>query len=153
MGDGAKCRSWVLLLRPRRPREATPNGHEFPPETGCGGLEKIPARIVQAFWDQGRVIGGRNLGLGEVVEMLQDISSSRPTFICIDALDECMAEYRAKLLDSLNQILHRSPSTRIFLAGRLHVRDEVEKHLSRRVVTLFVVPRMILVSFDSCEQN
>ena len=61
--------------------------------------------------------------------MLQDISSSRRTFICIDALDECVPEYRARLLDSLKQILHQSPSTRIFLAGRLHILDEVEKHL------------------------
>ena len=105
-----------------------------------GGLEKIPTRIAQAFRDQGKVIGGRKLGLGEVVEMLQDISSSRPTFICIDALDECTAEYRTTLLDSLRQILHKSPSARVFLTGRLHVRDEVEKHLSKRVVTLSVVP-------------
>ena len=104
------------------------------------GLEEIPAKITQAFRDQKNIIGGRELGLGEIVEMLQDISSSRPTFICIDALDECMAEYRAKLLTSLNQILHKSSSTRIFLAGRLHVRDEVEKHLSGRVVTISIIP-------------
>ena len=72
--------------------------------------------------------------------MLQDISSSRPIFICIDALDECMPEYRAKLLASLNKILHKSPSTRIFLAGRLHIRDEVEKHLAGRVVALSITP-------------
>jgi len=104
------------------------------------GLDEIPAKIVQAFRDNEKAIGGRKLGLSEIVEMLQDISSSRPTFIIIDALDECVAGDRAKLLDSLNQILHRSPSTRIFLAGRLHIQDEVEKHLSRRVVTVSVVP-------------
>jgi len=74
------------------------------------------------------------------MEMLQDISSSRPTFICIDALDECVAEHRAKLLESLQQILHESPSTRIFLAGRLHVRDEVENHLAGRVVAISITP-------------
>ena len=104
------------------------------------GLEEIPAKITQAFRDQKNIIGGRELGLGEIVEMLQDISSSRPTFICIDALDECMAEYRAKLLTSLNQILHKSSSTRIFLAGRLQIRDEVEKHLAWRVVALSITP-------------
>ena len=51
-----------------------------------------------------------------------------------------MAEHRGKLLESLQQILHKSPSTRIFLAGRLHVRDEVEKHLARRVVALSITP-------------
>ena len=104
------------------------------------GLEEIPAKIAQAFRDQKKVIGGRKLGLGEIVEILQDISSSRPTFICIDALDECMAEYRERLLDSLRQILYKSPNTRIFLAGRLHVRDEVERHLVGRVAAVSITP-------------
>ena len=51
-----------------------------------------------------------------------------------------MAEYRGKLLDSLQQILHKSPSTRIFLAGRLHVRDEVEQYLAGRVVAVSITP-------------
>ena len=71
--------------------------------------------------------------------MLRDIASSQPT-LCFDALDECVAEYRGKLLESLQQILHKSPSTRIYLAGRLHVRDEVEKHLAGSVVTLSITP-------------
>jgi len=105
-----------------------------------GGLEEIPAKITQAFRDQENAIGGRKLGLREVVGMLQDISSSQRTLICIDALDECMAEYRETLIDSLRQILHKSPSTRIFLAGRLHIRDEVEKHLARGVVAVSITP-------------
>ena len=105
-----------------------------------GGLENIPTKIVGAFRDQGKFIGGRKLGLGEIVEMLQDISSSQPTFICLDALDECMLEYRATLLDSLKQILCKSPNTRIFLAGRLHIRDEVEKHLAGRVAVVSITP-------------
>ena len=104
------------------------------------GLKEIPTKITQAFQDQKNIIGGRELGLGEIAEILQDISSSRPTFICIDALDECMPEYRAELLASLNQILNKSSSTRIFLAGRLHIRDEVEKCLARRVVALSIAP-------------
>ena len=105
-----------------------------------GGLEEIPADIAQAFRDQGKVIGGRKLEPDEIVQMLQDISSSRPTFICLDAVDECMAEYRAKLLDLLKQILQRSHSTRIFLAGRLYIRDEMEKQLAGRVVAISITP-------------
>ena len=104
------------------------------------GLETIPEKIIRTFREQKRAIGGRKLGLGEIVEMLQDISSSRRTFICIDALDECMEEYQAKLLHSLKQILHKSPSTRIFLAGRPHIRDEVEKHLADRVAAVYITP-------------
>jgi len=68
------------------------------------------------------------------------ISSSRSTFICIDALDECTAEYRAELLDSLKQVLRKSPGIRIFLAGRLQIRDEVEKYLAGRVIAVSIIP-------------
>ena len=105
-----------------------------------GGLENIPAKIVEAFREEEKGIGGRKLGLGEIVEMLQEISASRRTFICIDALDECMAEYRGKLLDSLKQILQKSRSVRIFLSGRLHIQEEVEKHLDGKVVAVSVKP-------------
>jgi len=105
-----------------------------------GRLEEIPAKIVEAFQGEGGVIGGRKLELGEIMEILQDILSSRPTFICIDALDECLVEHRAKLLDSVKRILHKSPRTRIFLAGRLHIRDEVENHLCGRVAAVSVAP-------------
>ena len=104
-----------------------------------GGLEEIPARITQAFRDRRNVIGGQQLRLDEIIEILQDISSSRCIFICIDALDECMADYRGELLDSLKQILHKSSTTRIFLAGRLYIRDEVEKKLAGRV-TVSITP-------------
>ena len=104
------------------------------------GLDEIPGKILQAFRDQKKVIGGRKLEHGEIVEMLQDISSTRPIFICIDALDECMAEYQSEVLDLLKQILHKSPSIRIFLAGRLQIQDEVEKHLAGRVVNVSIIP-------------
>ena len=104
------------------------------------GLEEIPEKITQAFRGQKKVIGGRRLGLGEIVGMLQDISSSRSIFICIDAVDECMAEYRAELLDSLRRVLRKSPSIRIFLAGRLQIRDEVAKHLAGRVMAVSIAP-------------
>jgi len=51
-----------------------------------------------------------------------------------------MAEYRAKLLDSLGQVLHNTPSTQMFLAGGLPIRDEVEKHLAGRVEGVSVAP-------------
>ena len=104
------------------------------------GRERIPAEIVQAFQLHKRATGGRRLGLSQVVKMLQDLSLSHRTFICIDALDECMAKYRAQLLKSLGQILRGSPSTRIFLSGRLHIRNEVEQNLPRMVVAVSTAP-------------
>ena len=61
-----------------------------------GGQDKIPEGIVKAFRDRGKVIGGQRLALAEIVEFLQDISSSRRTFICIDALGECPAGQRGE---------------------------------------------------------
>ena len=105
-----------------------------------GGLEGVPERIVKAFRDRGKVIGGKRLSLSEIVEFLEDISSTRCTFICIDALDECPPGHRIKLLDILNQILEKSHSARLFLTGRPHIRGEVDKHLTRRVATRSIIP-------------
>ena len=105
-----------------------------------GGLDGVPERIAKAFRDREKVIGGQRLGLPEIVGLLQDISSSRCTFICIDALDECPPGHRVKLLDSLNQILQKSPGARIFLTGRPHIRDEVEKRLGQRAATRSITP-------------
>ena len=105
-----------------------------------GGLNEVPQTIVKAFRDRRRVIGGQRLALAEIVEFLQNISSPQRTFICIDALDECPARQRVKLLDSLNRILQRSPATRIFLTGRQHILGEVEKHLAARAATRSITP-------------
>ena len=104
------------------------------------GLDEIPERIVEAFRDREKAIGGQRLALAEIVEFLQDISSSRHTFICVDALDECPSGHRVKLLDSLNQVLQNSPSARIFLTGRPHIRGEVERHLAGRAATRSITP-------------
>ena len=105
------------------------------------GLEMVPKGIAQAYEDQKKVIGGREPQLADIVKMLQTITGERPTFICIDALDECVAKYRVKLLDSLNQILQRSPGTRMFVTGRPHIQAEVGNRLSGRVMTVLITPR------------
>ena len=104
------------------------------------GLDEIPERIAKAFRDRGKAIDSRRPAFSEIVGFLQDISSSRCTFLCIDALDECPAEHRVKLLDSLNQILQKSPGARIFLTGRSYIRSEVGKHLAGRAATRSITP-------------
>ena len=99
-----------------------------------GGLDEVPEKIVKAFRDREKAIVGQRLALLEIVGFLQDISSSRSIFICIDALDKCSQGLRVKL-NSLNQILHKSPGAWIFLTGRLHIWGEVKKHLSGRATT------------------
>jgi len=105
-----------------------------------GGLVDIPETIIEAFRGEEGVIGGRKPRLGEIVEMFSDISSSRPTYICIDALDECLDEYRGMLIDCLKQILRKSPRIRLFLTGRGHIQDEVELYLAGRAVSVSITP-------------
>jgi len=104
------------------------------------GMETIPEDISRAFEKQKKAIGGRGPQLLDIVKMLQSITSSRRTFVCIDALDECVAVHRVKILDSLKQILEKSPSTRIFITGRPHIRGEVEKCLGGKVICVSLCP-------------
>lgn len=105
------------------------------------GLGKIPEEISLAYQDQKSAIGGRGPQLSDIVRMLQNAASEKPTFICIDAFDECVAGYQLKLLDSLSQILLGSPGTRVFITGRPHIQAEVQKRLSGRVTTMRITTR------------
>ena len=103
-----------------------------------GGLEEIPEEVSQTYQKQKKGLGGRGPRLSDIVKMLQTTSSKERMFICIDAIDECVPEYRVKLLDSLNKILQNSPGTRIFVTGRPHIRPEIEKRLGGRVTSLSI---------------
>ena len=105
-----------------------------------GGMERVPEEVSGAFQDQKKVIGGRGPRLQDIVKMLQTITSSQRTFVCIDALDECAAVHRVKLLNSLQKILEKSPRTRIFVIGRPYIRAEIEKRLAGRVISVSVSP-------------
>ena len=105
-----------------------------------GGMANVPEEIFRTFQEQKMAIGGRGPRLPNIVKMLQTVTSTLRTFICIDALDECAAVHRVKLLDSLKQILEKSPLTRIFIIGRPHIRAEIEKRLVGRVISVFVGP-------------
>ena len=106
-----------------------------------GGLDEVPGEIARAYENQKKVIGGRGPRLPDVVRMLQTTSSEKRTFICIDALDECVAGHQVKILSSLNQILQKSPDTRIFMTGRPHIRAEIKKRLAGGVTSVSITPR------------
>ena len=100
-----------------------------------GGLDEVPEGIVEDFRRRGRVVSSQKLVRSEIMEYLKVIVSSRPTFICLDAVDEYPDRYRVELLDLLNQILEKAPGTRLFLTGRPQIRSEVEEHLAERAAT------------------
>ena len=105
-----------------------------------GGLDKVPEEIMEEFVEQKKVIGGRSLRLGQIVKMLVAVTSSKPTFICVDAMDECAERDRAKILISLGEIMQKSPATRVFLTGRPHIYSMVETRLPGGVAAVLVSP-------------
>jgi len=100
------------------------------------GPGEIPEAVVRGFYEEKRVIGGRGLQVSGVLNMFQSIAATKRTFICVDALDECVPEHRMVVLESLGQILEGSQCTRIFMTGRSQVRSEVERRLDRAVAFL-----------------
>ena len=94
-----------------------------------GGEGEIPEAIAQDFRNDKRAIGGRGLQVSGALQMFQAIAATRRIFICVDALDECVLEYRMVVLKVLGQIVHGSPNTRLFMTGRPKVRSEVEREL------------------------
>ena len=89
---------------------------------------EIPEHIRQAFRKAKKEFGGRGLRLPDIVEIMKKAVTALPrAFICIDALDESTPKHRRELLESLREIIRVSASTRLFLTGRPHVRDEVTK--------------------------
>ena len=104
------------------------------------GLGEVPEEIARAYEDQEKV-GGLGPQLADIVKMLQITSSRKRTFVCMDALDECVPGNRVKLLDSLNKILRMSPGTRVFVTGRPQIGPEMERRLPGRVTSLSISPR------------
>ena len=91
----------------------------------------IPEAIRQVFRAEKREFGGWAVQLSDLIEMLKTTIASLPeVYICIDGLDECPLKNRRELLESLRDIVGASPTTRVFLSGRPHVRDEVKRYFA-----------------------
>ena len=102
------------------------------------GRREIPEMIAQDFRKEKMSIGGRGLQVLQILKMFRAIGAGKRTFICVDALDECVPEHRMIVLESLGQILRGSPNIRIFMTGRPHVRSEVERELGGAATFIFV---------------
>ena len=95
----------------------------------------IPENVREAFQKGKKEIGGRGLRLADLKRMLGIAVASLPqVFICIDALDECLPKNIAELLESLRDIVRGSPSTRIFLTGRCHVKEAIQIYFAQAIV-------------------
>jgi len=105
------------------------------------GLDEIPEEISGAYDDRRNALGGQGLQISDLLKMLQTMSTHNRAFICIDALDECATEHIAKVLDSLSQLLQRSPGTRIFVTGRPHILPEIRARLGGGVTSISISPK------------
>jgi len=84
---------------------------------------EIPDDIRKAF------LGRTRPPLLSLMRILRTAIASLPqVFICIDALDEFPANNLPELLESLKEILQEFPKTRIFLTGRPHVKEAIQRY-------------------------
>lgn len=95
--------------------------------------EGIPKYLREAFQEGERT--GRGPQLIALMELLKIAIASLPqVFICIDGLDECLPEHLLELLESLEEIVRESPTTRIFLTGRPYVREDIQRYYPKAAV-------------------
>ena len=94
----------------------------------------VPPEIEEAFKRARREVGGRRLQVSETVKLLgRALAPAKRTFICIDALDGFSDKHLSQLLTSLQIVSRTSPGVRLFITGRPHIRNVIEKYLPGRV--------------------
>ena len=99
---------------------------------GKGGISKD---LRDSFRKGEMEFGGRGPRLADLMGMLGTAIASLPrVFICIDALDEFLPKHLPELLESLRDVVQECPRTRIFLTGRPHVREDIQRYFSKVVV-------------------
>ena len=100
------------------------------------GRGDIPIYLREAFQEGKKEIGGRGPRLADLMRMLRiAITSLSQVFICIDALDEFLPKHLPELLESLRDIITReSPRTQIFLTGRPHIKEDIQRYFPKAVV-------------------
>ena len=99
------------------------------------GKVGIPKDLRQAFQEGKKVAGGRRLLLPDLVRRSKiAIASLHQVFICIDALDEFLPKNLPALLEPLREIIQECPRTRIFLTGRPHVKENIQRYFTKAVV-------------------
>jgi len=106
------------------------------------GMPEMPMELAVAFRAEKRHLGGRALEVETIIDIFPKVLASFDrTFICIDALDEFRVGDRAMFLQLLKKIIDKSPNTRLFLTGRLHIRPELDNQFRRPFTTITVQPR------------
>ena len=99
------------------------------------GRGDIPEFVRDEFQAARGNFGGRRPELPDLMRMLKIAIASLPqVFICLDALDECLPKHLQELLGSLRDMVRESPKLRIFLTGRPHVTEDIQRYFAKAVV-------------------
>ena len=94
---------------------------------------------IKYYFNESKKLGGQGLRLADMVNLFVKASRSfERVFICIDAVDELLAKDRPDFIRALRQIIDGAPNIRLLLTSRLHVRVELNKHLSDRAYIIQV---------------
>jgi len=97
----------------------------------------IPDYLREAFREAQTEIGGRGPRLAELMAMLRVAIASLPqVFICVDALDECLPKCLLELLGPLRDIVREFPTTRMFLTGRPHLTEDIQRYFMAVVIPI-----------------
>ena len=95
----------------------------------------IPEPLRQIFRQEKKGFGGRAVQILDLIKMLKAMIAPLPeVFICIDGLDECLPNNRRELLESLQDIVRALPTARVFLSGRPHIRNEIQRYFSGAIM-------------------
>ena len=95
---------------------------------------EIPKDIREAF-QAAKKVGGRRPLFSDLMRMLRIAIASLPQiFICVDALDEFLPRNLLELLELLRDIVQESPAMRIFLTGRPHIREDIQRYFPKVIV-------------------
>ena len=94
------------------------------------------SKDIREEFQEAKKNGGRRPLLADLRRMLRIAIAPLPqVFICMDALDECLPRNLLELLELLRDIVRESPPTRIFLTGRPHIREDIQRYFTKAVVT------------------
>ena len=108
-------------------------------QVALGGVG-IVGEIRNAF-EESKKVGRKGLRLPEMVGLfVKTIGSLERVYICVDAVDELVPQYRSEFLRALRQITQEASNTRLFLTGRPHIRVELDKHLTKGAYIIHIVP-------------
>ena len=97
-----------------------------------GALAFVPDEVRGAFEQARRQVDASEPRLPEILDMLvRSLAHLQKGFICIDGLDEFPTQQRTQLWGSLQRVVGECPNTRLFLTGRPHIKEDVERHFPK----------------------